>query len=169
MRSISQAYDRFITLLAMLGGALVFMMVVLIVYAVAARAGGAQPPQWITTFTEYALLYMTLLAAPWLVREHGNVIVDTLTNVLPESAKYWLERLVFAVCAALSIILALYGAALTAGSWTAGDYDIRSVAVPGWIFNVIVPFGFTLVAVEFARQTFERRGAVTSGTGRAGL
>jgi len=169
MRSIRRAYDRFITLLAMLGGSLVLVMAALIVYAVAVRALGAQPPQWINTFSEYALLYMTLLAAPWLVRERSNVVVDTLTNALPENARYRLERLVFAVCAALSVILAIYGAALTAGSWNAGDYDIRSVAVPGWVFHVIIPVGFALVAIEFTRQVSERRAFVSSGTGRAGL
>lgn len=169
MRALASAYDRTITALAMTGGTLVLVMVVSIVYAVLVRSFGGQPPQWITTFSEYALLYMTMLAAPWLVRERANVIVDTLVGTLPAALRFWLDRAVFAVCAALCLMLAAYGASLTFDAWQADQYDIRSVAVPAWVFHVIMPFGFTLVAVEFVRQMAVRSPAPARGAGRAGF
>ena len=166
---IAKTYDLLITLLAALGGALVVSLVVTIVGSVTIRAVGGQPPQWTTTFAEYAMLYMTLLAAPWLVRERANVVVDTLINVLPKSVQYGLDRLVCALCLALAIIIALFGAKLTITSWNNGDYDIRAVSVPYWIFRIIIPIGFTLIAIEFARHLLHRRIPESSGTARAGL
>src|SRR3546814_8762954 len=61
----------------------------------------------------------------------------------------------FRSCAILCLMLAAYGASLTFDAWQADQYDIRSVAVPAWVFHVVMPFGFTLVAVEFVRQRSE--------------
>jgi C4-dicarboxylate transporter DctQ subunit len=44
---------------------------------------GVQPFAWLFTSAEYALFYMTMLGAPWLVRERGHVHIELVTAALP--------------------------------------------------------------------------------------
>ncbi|MGD9925679.1 MAG: TRAP transporter small permease, partial [Pseudorhodoplanes sp.] len=139
------------------GGGLAVVMVAVIVWDVLLRAFGFQPPDWTTAFIEYALLYMTLLAAPWLVRERANVAIDTFTNMLPNAWRIRLDWTVCLLCAALSLILFVFGSELTATAWRNGDQDIRSIPIPFWIFYIGMPVSFAFVGMEFLLLPFRQR------------
>ena len=74
MSRVLRIYDGVIVGLAIIAGAMVAAVFLMIVYDVAVRTLGFQPPFWTSALTEYALLYMTMLAAPWLVRQKGHPI-----------------------------------------------------------------------------------------------
>lgn len=156
MRKLGALYDNLITSAAWAGGALAVIMVVLIVWDVMLRTLGFQPPDWTTALIEYALLYMTMLAAPWLVRERANVAIDTFTNLLPIAWRVRLDWVVCFLCAALSLVLFVFGSELTATAWRNGDLDIRSIPIPFWIFYISIPVSFAFVAIEFSRLPFRR-------------
>ena len=61
-------YTRLIEGLATLSGLMIAGVCLLIVYDVIARNIGLQPPASTVALTEYALLYFTMGAGPWLVR-----------------------------------------------------------------------------------------------------
>lgn len=149
MRWLVRAYDGLIHALPVLSGAFVLIIVVSIVYDVVVRELGVHPPQWTTALVEYSLLYMTMLAAPWLVRQHGHIVVDTLHNFLSAGARRYAEVLVSIICAIISIIIVYYGSILAVKAWQYNDYDIRSIPIPYWIFYGVIPFGFFFIAIEF--------------------
>ena len=106
-------YDRLIIGLAQLAGLMLLAIAAAIVYDVALRNLGFRPPQAISALTEYALLYVTMAAGPWLVRTGGHVTIRTLTDNLPEGFRAALERVVLGGAILLSLLLA--GAALRHG------------------------------------------------------
>ena len=57
--------------LVLFASALIAADCLLIVVDVSLRNLGMQPPAYTVALTEYSLLYMTMAAAPWLVRERG--------------------------------------------------------------------------------------------------
>ena len=73
-----RAYDRLIYGLAGLAGAMIAGVCLLIVYDVVARNLGLQPPRSTVALTEYALLYFTMAAAPYLVRVKGHIVVEVV-------------------------------------------------------------------------------------------
>ncbi len=78
-----RAYDAFIEGLAGVAGLLIAAMCGLIVWDVAARNLGLQPPASTVALTEYGLLYFTMAAAPWLVRRRGHIVVEIFYQRLP--------------------------------------------------------------------------------------
>ena len=82
MVRIFNAYEALIGALAGLTCALLGLVFLAIVYDVLVRTLGFQPPYWVSAFTEYALLFMTMLAAPWLVRRKAHVFVHRPEEVL---------------------------------------------------------------------------------------
>src|SRR3989304_2764344 len=62
--------------MAWVAGLLMAAMMVAICFGVIARKVGYQSSAHLFTFTEYALLIVPCLGAPWLVREKGHIYVE---------------------------------------------------------------------------------------------
>ena len=154
MRTFAKVYDAAILALAIIAGAIVAAIFVGIVYDVIVRTMGYQPPFWTSAFTEYALLYMTLLAAPWMVRIGGHVYVESFAAMLPHRLFRMVERLVYVLCIAVCFALAYYAGALGLDVYLRGELDYRSVIIPRWVLFAILPVGFTLSGIEFLRFLF---------------
>ena len=151
MNSLTRIHDTLIMALAALAGVMVAGVFVSIVVDVCMRTAGLQPPMFTSALTEYALLYMTMLAAPWMVRNSGHVFVESFTSMLPHAWFRVVERVVYAMCIAICLVLAWYAAALGYDVLLRDEQDYRSIVSPRWVLFASLPVGFGLSAVEFAR------------------
>ncbi|SEL11749.1 TRAP-type C4-dicarboxylate transport system, small permease component [Roseivivax marinus] len=166
MRSLRRAYDGFVTLMAIVAGAMLLWLMVSIVISVTLRNLGLQPYAWLFTSSEYALLYMTMPGAPWLVREKGHVHIELLTSALPPGGQAAVSRAVAAACVLISAILAWKGAELFWTNVVRSDFDVRAYFTPKWILTIAFPISFTLMAIEFGRFVF---GEELMHSGEAGV
>lgn len=151
MKWVVRAYDALIDGALKLGNVLVAGIFLAIVYDVAQRSVGLRPPAWTSALSEYAMLYMTMLAAPALVRQGGHVAVDSFLARLRPGGRWWVERLIYLACIAICLLLAWYGGSMTWDAASRGEMDVRSIELPRWALVGILPVGFVLCAVEFAR------------------
>jgi len=87
MAALSRASRFLIDAMAVIAGAVLVWLMVSLVVSVAMRNAGLQPFAWLFTSTEYGLLYMTMLGAPWLVRARGHVHIELVTAALPDRAR----------------------------------------------------------------------------------
>ncbi|MYM54288.1 TRAP transporter small permease [Thalassovita mangrovi] len=166
MAQISRLYTAFLYLMAFIAGAMLLWLMVSVVVSVLMRNLGLQPFAWLFTSSEYALLYMTMLGAPWLVREKGHVHIELVTSALPPAMQVVVSRLVAAGCVLVSLILAWKGLELVMTNIERHDYDVRAYYFPRWILTISFPISFTLMAVEFARFVF---GEELMHSGEAGI
>ena len=151
MVRVRQGYAALIGGLAGLACALLGLVFLAIVYDVLVRTLGFQPPYWVSALTEYALLFMTMLAAPWLVRRKAHVFVTSLLTVLPQSVRRLAGKLVYAGCIAICLAIGYYAASMGLEAFRLGEFDVRSIDMPRWLLFASLPLGFGLCAVEFAR------------------
>jgi len=124
---------------------------VLVIIDVAIRTFGAKPPAYTSAVVEYALLYFTLLAAPYLVRQKSHVYIDALTSRLSGGPKLIVEKLAYAICVITSLLFAYIGWQLLMEGFELGLFDERSIDIPNWLLYLPMPLCFFLVAVEFSR------------------
>lgn len=151
MGAIAAAYDRLIVALAVVAGGTIALAFVLIVVDVTMRAAGWRPPAFTSAAVEYVLLYFTLLAAPYLVRQKGHVYIDIVISRLRGRPRWVVEKVVYLVCVATSLVFAVVGARLALEAIATGTIEERSVDVPSWVDYSPVGPVFLLVAIEFAR------------------
>lgn len=151
MRTAARAHDALVTGLALVAALVLVWLMVAVIASVAMRNAGAQPFAWLFTSTEYGLLYMTMLGAPWLVRERGHVHIELVTAALPERARAVVSRTVAAACVAVCAVLAWHGAGLVATNLERGDFDVRAYFFPRWMLTIAFPLSFGLMAAEFGR------------------
>jgi len=151
LQACGRAYDGLVTGLAMLSGATIAAVCLLIAYDVIARNLGLQPPDSTVALTEYALLYLTMGAAPYLVRTRGHIVVEAVYAQLPPAARARLDRAILIACALIAFLVAGLAVSLMAEASARGEIDIRSLDMPRqWLFFPIAA-GFTLMGTEFLR------------------
>ena len=98
MRTLTRVYDALLYTMAFVAAATLVWLMVSVVVSVAMRNFGLQPFAWLFTSAEYGLLYMTMLGAPWLVREKGHVHIELVTAALPPGVRRIVSRLVALGC-----------------------------------------------------------------------
>jgi C4-dicarboxylate transporter DctQ subunit len=163
---IAAAYRRLLDLLAVLAGILLAGLAVAIVVDVVVRNLGFQPPAHTLTLTEYSLLYVTMLAAPWLVREKGHVHIELLTAALAPRPRFWLTRVVYALCVLTCAVIFWFSLDVTITHYQRDVIDVRSFDMPRWLLTASIPLSFGLMTIEFARFLL---GLDSMHTGQAGI
>ncbi len=153
--------------MAWLAGLLVAAMMAVITADVVVRNLGYQSSAHFFTFTEYALLIVPCLGAPWLVREKGHVYVEILFTYLRPHRRAVLRTVIALLCIAVCLILAWYGAEVTLRDYVTHEKDVRSLDMPRWMVVGFVPLSFLMMAVEFARFLVRRENFLGSLAGQA--
>ena len=151
MVRVSRAWDRLISTMALLAGLLMAVVTVLVLVDVVLRNVGVRPWPHTFTITEFSMLYITLLAAPWLVRERGNIFVEFLVMLFPPVARRRLDQLVIFCCGAACAVLAWYALQTVMLSYERSDILVVSFDAPRWLVMSIMPLAFVMMAIEFFR------------------
>ncbi len=151
MRFVAGAYDALLYGMAIAAGVLIAAMMIAISVDVLLRNLGYQSSAHLFTFTEYALLIVPCLGAPWLVREKGHVYVEIGLMMLRPVARRRFTVLVGLACIAVCAVLAWYGVEVTLRNYKLRDIDVRSMDMPRWMIVQFIPLAFGMMAIEFAR------------------
>ena len=145
-------FDRLLNSLALVASAIIPFMFIAIIYDVTTRNLRIGQISWVLGVTEYALLYVTALGAPWLLREKGHVSMEAFRTILPDALNRWIEKLVLVLCMAACIVVTI--AAWPVFIQNIGVMDIRSDILSRWMLYVPVITGFALCTVQFGRFLF---------------
>jgi TRAP-type transport system small permease protein len=92
---------------------------------------------------------LTLLAAPWLLRQGQHIRVDILLRALPARTGWLLEWVGDVVGLACSLYFIWYGYKVVVASYQAGAVTIKTLVTPEWWLLVPLPVAFVLFAIEF--------------------
>jgi TRAP-type C4-dicarboxylate transport system permease small subunit len=167
MRALIKAYDAVLFGMAWVAGLLMVGMMVTICIDVLVRNLGYQSSAHFFTFTEYALLIVPCLGAPWLVREKGHVYVEILFTYLRPQQRAVLRTVIALLCIAVCLVLAWYGADVTLRDFAGNEKDVRSLDMPRWMVVGFVPLSFAMMAIEFLRFLVRRENFLGTLAGEA--
>ena len=153
---IKKAYDAVLYGMAYAAGFLMAAMMVVITLDVVLRNLGYQSSAHFFTFTEYALLVIPCMGAPWLAREKGHIYVEILLMSLAPRARARLTVLIGLICIAVCLVIAWFGFEVTWQNFVQNEKDVRSFDMPRWMVVVWIPISFLMMAIEFARFLYRR-------------
>ncbi len=148
--TLYRAFERFTAALAALAAFMILAMSAWITYDVLTRYFFDMASPWAFDLSEYALVWITFLAAPWVLMRDRHVRIEILIEVLPPAVQRSLGILVSLVAIAVCAIL----------TWRTGiaavEYYERGVMMPRiwriprvWPYSA-VPIGCALLTVVFA-------------------
>jgi C4-dicarboxylate transporter, DctQ subunit len=156
MKYVSKAYDAVVYGMAVIAALLMTGMMLVITLDVVLRNLGYQSSAHFFTFTEYALLVIPCMGAPWLAREKGHIYVEILLMSLSERLRARLTVLIGLICIAVCLVIAWYGFGVALRDFLQNEKDVRSLDMPRWTIVVWIPLSFLMMAIEFARFLWRR-------------
>lgn len=148
-----QSFDKLLgkaeMALAYFACALIPCMFIMITVDVSIRSLGMRPPLFTSSVVEYALLYLAMCSAPWLVRERGHVVIEALVAILPDAARRPLAKMVYLICGLASFLFAYLCWGIFWAYVEGGELDVRGIDMPYWLQFLPLPFCFLLIGLEF--------------------
>ncbi|HVV63059.1 MAG TPA: TRAP transporter small permease subunit [Pseudolabrys sp.] len=149
MARLSSFFGRLLDGMMTLACILLLAMTVMIGLDVFSRnigAGGIAPSN---ELSEDILYVITLMAAPWLLRQGQHIRVDIVLRALPLRVAWALEWTGDIVGLLCSLYFVWYGFLITRTSYAAGAINIKTLVTPEWWTLAPLPIAFALVAIEF--------------------
>jgi TRAP-type C4-dicarboxylate transport system permease small subunit len=149
MEELSRWYGRVLDTLLLAACFLLFVMTVMIGSDVVSRNIGAGGIAVSNELSEDILYLMTLLTAPWLLRQGQHIRVDIILRVLPARVAWLLEWLGDIVGFLCCLYFVWYGVSITMASYAANSINIKTLITPEWWILAPLPIGFVLLGIEF--------------------
>jgi TRAP-type transport system small permease protein len=152
LQRVSATFGRLLAALAVLGCALLFAMLAIIVADVGLRnlalPGLPRGLSWGNEISELLLYVITMCVAPWLLRQGQHIRVDILLRAIPPKLAWALEWAGDVVGLLCCIVLAWYASAAAWSSYQSGAVNIKTLVTPEWWWLSPLPFIFVLLAIE---------------------
>lgn len=131
-------------------------------YEVLVRYFFSSPTKWVDDFTDYTLLYTTLLTSTWLLKKGEHVRLTFLLDRLSPRPRRVMEVISSFICAIVCGYVMWYGAADTWDSIKNSILLPRTILVPRYYIICIIPFGFLMLLVQFVRDAIELLGTINT-------
>ena len=152
MNRISEQYGRFLAGLSLAGCAVLLLTMLVICAAVLLRnvriVPGMHGVSWANEVTEYALYFITLLTAPWLLRQGMHIRIDVMLHAIPARLAWFCEWAVDVIALVCCCVIAWYGVKAVLSSHAISGTVVKVLSVPEWWLLAPLPATFALLAVE---------------------
>jgi len=150
--ALSQWYGKLLNALALAACAILFLMTLMICADVLLRnvrlIPGVDGLAWSNEISEATLYLVTMLTAPWLLRQGRHIRVDVLLRVIPKRLGWYCEWASDVLGLLSCTAMAVYGARAALASWKAGSMSVKTLVMPEWWLLAPLPVAFLLLAVE---------------------
>jgi TRAP-type C4-dicarboxylate transport system permease small subunit len=152
MKSMSDLFDSLLEKLFFAACGVLFLMMLMICADVLLRnvplVKSLHGLSWADEISEYMLYLITMLAAPWLLRQGRHIRVDILLHAMPRRVGWYCEWLTDVAALVCCTIMVVYGVEATHTSYSAGMLTIKTLVTPEWWSLAPLPITFFLLAIE---------------------
>jgi TRAP-type C4-dicarboxylate transport system permease small subunit len=143
------AFAFLVTALAIVAAALFVLAGAMLTWEVLARYFFTAPTVWAAEFSQLCLIWGTLIAMPWCLRERRHIRITAVTGMLPEGGRRIAETFAMAAVAVFSALVLWKGWAIFWDSFERGRGSSDSLmGTPAWVPEAAVPFGFALLLIQ---------------------
>ena len=154
MERAAAAFGKLLEALALLGCAVILLMTLMICADVLLRnvrvIPGVYGIAWANEVSEAMLYLVTMLTAPWLLRQGQHIRVDIVLRAIPARLGWYCEWVADTLGLACCLVMAYYGFRAVAASFIGGSLSIKTLVMPEWWILAPLPVAFVLLSVEMA-------------------
>jgi TRAP-type C4-dicarboxylate transport system permease small subunit len=152
LERLSHAWGKVLEAFALAACALLGLMALMICAAVllwnVELIPGVDGLPWSNELSETTLYVVTMLAAPWLLREGRHIRVDIVLRAIPARAGWICEWLCDAIALACCVCVVIYATRAAWDSYSQGSITIKTLVLPEWWTLAPLPVAFLLLSVE---------------------
>jgi len=142
------AFAFLVTSLAMASAALFVAAGGMLSWEVAARYFFTQPTIWAAELSQLCLIWGSLIAMPWCLRERRHIRITALTGLLPDSGRRAAELAAMAAVAVFAGLVTWKGWEIFWDSFARGRTSGTMLDLPAALSEAAVPIGFALLTLQ---------------------
>lgn len=151
---------------AYLTGGIIVFMTVTVNYEVIMRYFFDRTSTWVVDYARFSLVYLSILAAGWVLAKEGHVKIELVVSALPPTAQQVLNTITSALGTLVCGIFFWYSLQLTLDTFRLKQVFILGTATPQWLIWMVLPIGSLLLVLQFLRRTWRyARGSKVSESG----
>jgi TRAP-type C4-dicarboxylate transport system permease small subunit len=106
---------------------------------------------WGEPLLRVMVLWLALLGAMAATRDGNHIQIDVLPRFLPQRLKHYTRRITDLFSALVCALLAWHAARFVHAEWQDGLEMFAGI--PSWVFELIIPVGFGIMALRFLLHT----------------
>ncbi|MEL6210249.1 MAG: TRAP transporter small permease, partial [Pseudomonadota bacterium] len=115
---------------------------------VVARYFFTAPTIWAAELSQLCLIWGSLLAMAWCLRERRHIRITAVTSLLPQGPRVAAEALAMLAVAIFSAIVVWKGFEIFWTSFERGRTTGSMLDLPIWITELAIPFGFAVLLAQ---------------------
>ena len=127
---------------------LFFIIAAMITYEVVARYVFLAPTIWAEEMSQFFQIWATYLAAAYILKHRKLISIDTVVSHFSPKVQWYFDLFAFSFIAIFSAVAVYYGTLILIESIQVGRSTSTMMAVPKWMTESAIPFGFTLLLVQ---------------------
>ncbi len=147
-------FDRINNAMAACGMAVLGFILLAVVWEVVTRYFLGKGTMWVEEIGEYSMLFMTFLAAAWLLTMDGHVEMDIVVARLPRRAQFIVRAVASWVGAAICLVMTYSGLYVAIDHLMRGLHQPTPVEPPDFPLFAVIPLGFLFLSVQFIRRGY---------------
>ncbi len=149
---ITSIIDHILISLWVIAGVVFVFSQLLVTETIFARMLKLSVPIWGIQVAEYCLLWITLLAAPWLLKKEQHVKIEFVLNKLDPRAQSLVTAMTSIMGAMVFLGLAWYSGQTSWSNWHI--MDVKAAYIPKGPALSVIPIASFLLFVQFLRRAY---------------
>lgn len=154
LTKLSIVFSRIEDILAVVGALIIISALLAVSADVLSRFFLNRPIGWVFEVTEFAMLYVPMLGAAYLLRTNGHVNIDIVLDHSSSRMKSLLNMITSVLGAIICMVVAYWGVVTSWNNYQRGVLTSGIVVIPKYILLGIIPIGFSSLMIEFVRKAY---------------
>jgi TRAP-type C4-dicarboxylate transport system permease small subunit len=140
--------------MAIFAGILLIFSMLSISMGVASRYLFDWPMAWVTEITEYILVHITFLVAPWVLKRQGHVTMDLVLNRLSPRTQSMFNMITYTTSAIVCFILFGSGVRVTWELYQTRYFTPTVLELPKFAVIAVIFIGSVFLFLQFLNMAF---------------
>jgi TRAP-type C4-dicarboxylate transport system permease small subunit len=145
---LKRILDAILEMFVWVSAVLIALMVLSVAVEVFLRSALNRPQAWVLEFSEYGLLFITFLVAPFLVKTEKNITVDIVIGLLDQRTRSLLSIVQYGIICLVAFVFAYFGSTITLELYQRGIYNPTIIQVPMAYVLFIIPVGGFFILIQ---------------------
>ena len=162
LKQANRIFDGIVSAGAVAAGLILAFVVLLVSADICMRYFFNSPIQGSLETAEYGLLFLTLLAATWLVRRDKHVRMELLIQRLKPVTQAYVNACTSILCAVICAGICYYGVLVVIDRYNTGHRLNTTLEPISYPLTAIIPLCFFLLFVQFIIESVRFTGSARS-------
>lgn len=148
LSKLDRYYFKFESLLNLIGGLVIFLIVLLAVANILGRKLFGIPVSGYIDWTEQSMAFFAFFGVAYCQRLGGHIRMDILVSKLKKRALWFFELMSTIIMLTITVLLIIGSSDHFLRAWTNGDSSF-DIDLPTWPAKLVVPVMLTVLAIRF--------------------